>query len=322
MISIIIPVYNAQETISKCIDSIMNNNFNKYEIIAINDGSSDNSLKILRDYEKRYPEKIRVFDQENQGVARTRNNGVAYAKGAHVMFIDNDDYVDSDYLEKFQAEIGTKDLDMVIGGYRRTNGEKTLFEMRLQDVEWSKYMMMAPWAKIYRKNFLVEHEIEFLDNNIGEDVYFNLQAINLTNKILILDYCGYNWFYNELSVSNSLQKNIKNELNVMFLLNSCYDKLKGISISNKKEVEFYFTRYVVWYLLFAGRKSSYAEICSEFEKIFIWLEEKFPNFQKNKNISMLLPKGETLKNRLVVYVFMYLYKLSLIRIFLKFYAIK
>ncbi|MEI8343335.1 MAG: glycosyltransferase family A protein [Candidatus Moraniibacteriota bacterium] len=124
MISIIIPVYNAQETISKCIDSIMNNNFNKYEIIAINDGSSDNSLKILRDYEKRYPEKIRVFDQENQGVARTRNNGVAYAKGAHVMFIDNDDYVDSDYLEKFQAEIGTKDLDMVIGGYRRTNGEK------------------------------------------------------------------------------------------------------------------------------------------------------------------------------------------------------
>ncbi|MFA6383720.1 MAG: glycosyltransferase, partial [Parcubacteria group bacterium] len=276
MISITIPVYNAEYTLSKCIESILQNTYGDYEIILINDGSSDNSWKIMEEYEAKYPNEIRIFNQENQGVAKTRNAGLSYAKSKYVMFIDCDDWIDSDYLQKFIEEIESKNLDMVIGGYRRTAGEKMLYEMRLQNTEWSKYMTMAPWAKIYRKDFLTQNKIEFLDNNIGEDVFFNLRAINLTNKVSIIDYCGYNWSYNQKSVSNTKQKTMQSSLNVTRLLDACYDKLKEIGAIDKPEVEFYFTRYIVWYLLFAGRKSSYEEILAEFTKTFEWLKNKFP----------------------------------------------
>lgn len=320
MISIIIPVYNAQNSISRCLNSILNNSFNDVEIIAINDGSSDDSWKILQEYEKNNSGKIRIFNQENQGVAITRNRGIGYAEGEFIMFIDNDDYVDKDYIASFVSKIEDFGSDIVIGGYRRTDGKKTLFEIKLQNVSWSKYMIMAPWAKIYRRKFLLEKKLEFLNNNIGEDVYFNLQVINLTNKIKIINYCGYNWFFNKKSVSNSSQREMKNELNIIFLLDSCWNKLKKIGVSDKEDVEFYFLRYVIWYLLFSGKKSSYFELCREFKKTFKWLKEKYPNFEKNKNVSLFFPVGEAFKNRIVVYFFMQLYHFRLIKFFFKIYA--
>lgn len=320
MISIIIPVYNAEKTLAKCIESILHNTFTDYEIILINDGSADNSWEIIKSHKERYLGKIKIFTQENQGVAKTRNAGIGYASGDYIAFIDCDDWIDDDYLKKFVEEIENKNLDMVIGGYRRATDKKILYEMRLKNTEWSKYMTMAPWAKIYRKEFLLKNKIEFLDNNIGEDVYFNLQAVNLTGKISIIDYCGYNWFFNERSVSNTKQKTMQSLLNVMRLLDASYDKLKETGAVKKSEVEFYFTRYIIWYLLFAGRKSDYGQICAEFTRTFDWLKNKFPEFYKNKNIRLVLPKGETLRNRLAVYVFMILYKLKLIEIFFRIYS--
>jgi glycosyltransferase involved in cell wall biosynthesis len=321
MISIIIPVYNAQGSISKCLDSVLNNDYIvDFEIIAVNDGSVDDSWQILQNYQKKYPEKIKIFNQENQGVAKTRNAGIGYSKFEYIMFVDCDDWIDFDYLQKFVDEIEIRKLDIVIGGYKRVTNDNILFNVELKNTPWSKYMTMAPWAKIYRKEFLLENKLEFLDNNIGEDVYFNLVAINLTDKVSIIDYCGYNWFFNEKSISNTKQKALGNKLNVQYLLDSSYEKLEKVGAINKEEVEFYFIRYIVWYLLFAGRKSSYAEICAEFEKTFGWLEKNFPNFSRNENISLFKPQGETLKNKIAVFAFVSLYKLNLIKIFLKIYS--
>lgn len=320
MVSIIIPVYNAEKTLGKCLDSILRGSYSDFSIIAINDGSSDNSWRILEEYKEKFPEKMEIFNQENQGVARTRNAGIMRSNSKYVMFVDCDDWIDPDYIERFVKEAEEKGLDMAIGGYRRTTEEKILFEMKLAPVEWSKYMTMAPWAKIYRKDFLTVNNIEFLDNNIGEDVFFNLQAVNLTEKISIIDYVGYNWFYNERSVSNTVQKSLEKRMDVMYLLDECYGKLEKIGATNKEEVEFYFTRYIIWYLLFAGRRSGYAELRAESEAMFAWIKGKFPEFLANKNISLFRPAGETLKNRLAVYVFLVLYRFGLSGFFLKLYS--
>ncbi len=319
-VSIIIPVYNAENTIGKCVDSVLRNSFKDWELVLIDDGSKDNSWHIMQEYAEKYSEKIRIFTQENSGVAIARNRGIGYAQGEYVAFIDNDDYVDEDHLAKFVEEIEKYDCDMVIGGYRRTTEEKTLFEMKLQNTEWSKYMIMAPWAKIYRRDFLLQNKLEFLDNNIGEDVYFNLAAVNLTNKILIIDYCGYNWFYNTESVSNAKQKKISNKLNVMKVLEGCHARLREIGAENKKLNEFYFVRYAIWYLLFAGRQSSYGELLAEFETAFTWLKNNYPTFAKNENISLFRPKGETLRNKVAVYFFMLFYRFGAAKVLLKIYA--
>ena len=99
-VSIIIPVYNSEKYISKCLDSVLNQTYKNIEILVINDGSKDNSIDILREYEKK-DDRIVVIDKENEGVAKTRNQGIKKATGDYIMFIDNDDFIDEDYVETY-----------------------------------------------------------------------------------------------------------------------------------------------------------------------------------------------------------------------------
>ena len=313
-VTVIVPVYNSEKYIKKCIESILNQTFKKFELLIINDGSKDNSQKIIEEYQKKDPERIVIVNQENKGVSITRNEAIKMANGKYLMFIDNDDYIDKDYIETFVNAIKENDLDVVLGGYRRPNEEgKVIKELHLKDEEWSKFMIFAPWAKIYKKEYLINNDITFLPVNIGEDVYFNIQAMFLSEKIKIIDYVGYNWFFNTKSVSNTVQKNIKN-LQVYDLLNKCYYVIKEKKIleKNYEIMEMYFIRYIVWVLLFSIKKLDYKTINEEYKKIFSWLKEKFPNYKKNKLLGLRKPKGEILEVRVIVYIFMILHKLHLL----------
>ena len=225
-VTVIVPVYNSEKYISKCLDSILEQTCQDFEILVVNDGSKDDSLKILEQYVEKYPSKINLINQENQGVAQTRNESIKRANGKYVMFIDNDDYLDKDYIETFLNEAERGDYDIVLGGYRRvTEKLEIIKEQKLENVEWSKFIVMAPWAKIYKKEYLINNNIQFLKLNLGEDVYFNLKAMLMSKKIKIINYIGYNWFYNTASVSNTIQKNIT-QLDLYKLLDSSYNMLK------------------------------------------------------------------------------------------------
>ena len=321
-VSIIIPVYNSEKYISKCLDSLINQTYKDYELLIVNDGSTDNSQNIINEYKNKYPEIIVLKEQENLGVAVTRNNAIEEAKGKYIMFIDNDDFVDKDYVETFVKEIEKNDYDVILGGYRRPNKEgKIVKELKLPQEDWAKFMIFAPWARIYKREYLIKNDIKFLHVNIGEDVFFNIQAMLISDKIKIIDYIGYNWFYNEQSVSNTKQKNINN-LQIYKLLNSCYDILlkKNILEKHYEIIEMYFIRYIVWFLLFSTKKVKYETIKLEYTKIFNWLKERFPNYRNNQLIGMFTPKGEILSVRLTVYIFMKMEKLHLGKLFLGIYS--
>lgn len=319
-VSVIIPVYNAENFISRCLDSVLKNTFSDYEILLFDDGSTDGSWKILQTYAEKYPEKIQAFHQKNQGVAKTRNAGIARAKGEYILFIDNDDWVDSDYLETFVHAIEKENADIVIGGYQRTSNTRILFSVHPEQCEWSKYVTTAPWAKIYRKEFLLAHAIDFLDNALGEDIYFNLQAIHCTKKISLISYAGYHWFFNEHSISNTLQKNLKNNTSVLYLLNRCHQKLKEMRALENSEIEFYFTRYIIWYLLHTGKTASSKELLSSFRFLFSWLSQRFPNFLHNPYGKKLFLKGERFQNSFVIFAFLLLYRFKLAKFFLTLYS--
>ena len=222
------------------------------------------------------------------------------------MFIDNDDFLDSDYIETFITEAEKGDYDVVLGGYRRPNENgKIIKEMKLEETEWAKLMIMAPWAKIYKKQYLIDNNIEFLSVNLGEDIYFNLKAMLVSNKIKIIPYIGYNWFFNTSSVSNTTQKNIT-QLQVYELLNSCYDMVKdeGLLEENYNIIKTHFTRYIVWLISFSTKKLDYKTISEEYDKLFNWLEEKFPDYKKNKMISYTKPDGELLSIRFLMKTFL------------------
>ncbi|MCI9629468.1 glycosyltransferase family 2 protein [Thomasclavelia cocleata] len=321
-VSIIIPVFNAEDYLSRCLDSVINQTYKNIEVIAVDDGSNDNSSNILDNYANKYKDIICVYHQKNIGVSKTRNNAIKLATGDYLMFMDNDDYIDTDYVERFVYEILKGNYDVVIGGYRRPNNSgKIIEEIQLKcDAKYSKYRVVAAWAKIYRLDYIKENNIEFLVSNIGEDINFTIQAVLLTDNLKVIDYIGYNWFFNEKSVSNTAHKNLGNKLQFEFLINNIYKILLQKNLLSNHYIEYYFIKLIVWFFLYASRGSDYSLILKELDKNFRWLEDKFPLYKTNPYLKMGYPKGESLFNRLSVYLFIKMHNLHVIKIFLFIYS--
>lgn len=310
-VSVIVPVYNSEKHIERCIDSILNQTYKDTEIILINDGSNDHSLDILNNYKEKYSNII-VVDKENEGVALTRNLGIKLATGKYIMFIDNDDYIDVNYIETYINNIG--DNDILIGGYERVNDKKVLFRYIVKDYEWSRYIIMAPWAKLYRTDFLKENNITFLNYDIGEDVYFNIKAFSFNPRIKYINNLGYKWYFNNTSISNTSQRGLKQNIDILFLVDKIYN------FSNKEDVllKYYLRRYCIWYLLFSGKDSSPEKFIEEDKRIQRWFDER--NIDRIISPLSKKIKGETLKNRVIVLIYMAIQKLKLLKLFSKIYC--
>ena len=310
-VSIIIPVYNSEKYISKCLDSVLSQTYENIEVLVINDGSKDDSINILKEYEKK-DKRIILIDKQNEGVSTTRNLGIKKATGDFIMFIDNDDYIDRDYIFNYMNNY--KDEDIIIGSYKRTNTEdKILFKYNLDTKSnWSKYVVLAPWAKLYKRDFLIKNKIEFFSYGIGEDVYFNLLCYSKTNNIKIINNNEYNWFYNDKSVSNTNQKGLKNSVDITVLLN----KLLEFINLNDKYNQYFLERYIYWYLLFSGRSANKNDFKKEYYKYLDWLNK---NKIKSK-VKVIFLKGEPFKIKLSVIIFRIIRKLHMINLFSKIYC--
>ena len=306
-VSIIIPVYNASNSIEKCIDSVESQTYKNIEIIAINDGSTDDSINILRRIESKY-ENIKVIDKKNEGVSITRNKGIKMATGDYIMFVDNDDYIDSDYIETYIKEILIYDYDIVIGGYRRENNKgKVIKQQYLVDSEWSKYIVLAPWAKLYKRQFLLKNKIEFLSYGIGEDVYFNLLAYSKNPKIKIINSIKYIWYFNDNSVSNTKQKGLKKEIDIFYLL----DKIISFVDLEDNNINYFLERYIVWYLLFSGKQATKKQFKALYKESREWLNKN----DIKRSVKVFNLKGEFLKIKVLIRVFRIIEKLNLVSLF-------
>lgn len=313
-ISVIIPVYNAEKHIMKCVDSILPQLHENDELLLINDGSTDDTLSVLKELESNHMA-IRVIDKENEGTAKTRNLGIQEAEGEYICFVDNDDFLDRDYIETYYNNIEGTQYDLVMGSYRRCTDDEVLFSLNVTDNKWFQLMVVAPWAKIYRRSFLLENKIEFLDYGIGEDIYFNFQVYEKTDKIRIINYQGYNWWFNTKSISNTSQRGFDEEVDIEYLLDKMYN------ISGAEGIYgYYYVRYVVWYLLFAGKNADRHSFVKEYRKKFQWL--------RSKNIKIKFPfiskqmQGEPLKNLIAINIFLLFEKLHLIPLLAYFYCKK
>ncbi len=320
--SIIIPVYNAQDTLEKGIDSILNQTYNDFEIVLINDGSIDNSQEIIENYENKYPDIIKSYTQVNSGIAKARNKGIELSKGEYLFFIDNDDYIDNNYIETFVNEIEQRNCDVVIGGYRRVaeNG-KLLFQKQPINSPWSKYMFITPWGRIYKKDSLIKNNISFLNLNIGEDVGLNILA-NLKLKVETISYTGYNWVNKKSSTSNTLHKGMEKNVDFIPLLDKITKDSKSVNISEEERLllEYFIIKTSIYYILHSGRKTRYSLLRHEKDKIFRWVNENYPEYKNNENISLSRPYGETLSTRIIIWIYVNLQKFKLENIFLKIYS--
>ena len=187
LVSIIIPCFNCENFIEKCIKSIINQSYTSLELLLINDGSTDNTLSILKSY-KTKDCRIKIFSQKNQGVSYARNVWIRNATWKFLAFIDSDDCVEWDYIENLINSI--KDNDLCIWWFKYII-DNQIKELHIPSwIEWYQYKYMVVWGKLYRKDFLLKNSLLFKDH-FAEDILFSIECYNCTNKIT---YIKNSWY--------------------------------------------------------------------------------------------------------------------------------
>ena len=217
-VSIIIPVYNSENLLNQCLDSVINQTLSEIEIICVDDGSSDNSLNILKDYEEK-DNRIKVFSQKNSGAGVARNKGIDVAQGEYIAFLDSDDWLEKDALEKLCNNIKCNESEMVLFNAieHKPNNQfrKRIYFKKENNIDYNNFTfdyhfkkhlvmngMLVIWSKFYKTSFLKDNDIRFYSHEIFNDVQFHIKTMLLAKKISYLPEILYN--YRRLG-QNSLQ---------------------------------------------------------------------------------------------------------------------
>lgn len=232
-ISIIVPVYNVEDYLERCIDSILSQTFIDYELILIDDGSTDSSGKLCDQYAKK-DKRIRVFHKVNEGVSKARNLGLDVAKGNYISFVDSDDYIKKDCLMVLFKSITENDYDCVsmdfsmIGNDENKDvlhqhdiysfsDDKELFNHIVQKVLQGKTGWEI-WSRLFKADIIRRFDIRMCEtcNDFAEDLSFFLTYLLHCKKVCNIDYIGYYYFQREKSMMN-ISKNLVrlNEMNVI-----------------------------------------------------------------------------------------------------------
>lgn len=195
-VSIIVPIYNMEKYLRDCLDTIVNQTLDSFEVILVDDGSTDLSAEIMKEYQEKFPKLVRCFHKENGGQATARNLGIRESRGTYIGFVDADDSVDLEMYEKMHALAKEKDLDLVECAYRfvkvENGGEvelKTYGHVRKYTSQRDMFVdsLVSPWNKLYRGALLREHAVDFPEGYIYEDTAFFVKAIPYITKWDFID---------------------------------------------------------------------------------------------------------------------------------------
>ena len=207
--SVIIPVYNVEKYIDRCLKSIISQNYDDLEIIVVDNGSTDSSGSICDTYANEHSN-ISVYHIENHGVGSARNFGLSKARGEFIYFVDSDDYLVGNLFAEFEDKL-TPDLDLLVFSYYNSFEQEMTEKTRTKNIlpyndSYDKYdfskifkdlflsdILYTVWNKIYRREFLLENNFSFEQYELGEDVRFNLDVYREVNKIYLSQdsYYGY-----------------------------------------------------------------------------------------------------------------------------------
>jgi len=307
-ISVIVPVYNVEKYLDRCLQSIINQTYTNIEIILINDGSTDSSFKICQKFAM-LDERVVLINKTNGGLSSARNAGLAVATGDYISFVDSDDYISPLFLEVLlsnliseKADISECDVHFTSSTFSSpaelmvgtVNKESWLFDV----IEKSKY---AVWRRLYRKEVL--ENTNFKKGFIFEDVFFLSDIISAVNIIVKSNEKLYFYFDEDNSIIRSDFS--KNKLDLISAYNYQYDKITSMNYNDK--------------LLNLTRTVYESELLNKF-----WILSNHPIYDENSKIRLFIKKEITLLGTTgllatLIIIFPVILTSSLIKLRMKFY---
>lgn len=282
-ISVIIPIYNQEKYLATALDSLQNQTLKDFEVICINDGSKDNSLNILNKYAAE-DSRIKVINQENQGIGRTRNNGLKMAKGKYVAFLDPDDTFEKNALESLYKQAIEQNCDILAFNYKKVDANhnvigygnikdnlKYVFKINSDETfNWKSFkekvfggLFTASWNKLYKNDFIQKHKLHFSKSNLGEDQVFVYGATLVADKIGYSD----NYFYNYLIHPNSALRSVSDKhLDIFKAMDAITNLVKKLGLTKELEKEYskYIVRGVLRHERLIESKSKYEQLSKRF----------------------------------------------------------
>ncbi len=222
LVSIIISVYNVEQYLNKCLDSITNQTYRNIEIIIIDDGSNDSSLEIAKEYEKR-DGRIRIFTQNNLGSGPARNLGLEKSTGEFCMFVDSDDWVDDKLVETLLSYQKLNDYDLVATKYRVwdrfnkaiKNKKFTNSVIEATNIKDTRNLyfelygldyLAAPFSKLYKMSIIKENKLLFPDLRRSQDIVFNYRYYDCIKSVYAKDIAYYNYHFDNKNNFNKVNK--------------------------------------------------------------------------------------------------------------------
>ena len=239
MVTIIVPVYNAEKTLRRCIDSVLDQEFSDFELLLVNDGSKDSSGSICQEYAQK-DSRIRLLDKPNTGVSDSRNQAISLARGTYLQFLDSDDWITPNATKLFVEAAEKYHCDMVISDFYRVSGERVSPKGDIDEdcvltlEEFASHMIENPadfyygvlWNKLYRRDIIEKHQLR-MNNEISwcEDFMFNLEYMRYCNVFFALKVPVYYYVKTKGSLASqggNISKAIKMKLMVFDYYNNFY----------------------------------------------------------------------------------------------------
>lgn len=310
-ISIVIPIYNVEKYLRQCLESVINQTYKNLEIICIDDGSPDNSIEILKDYENK-DERIKIIRQENKGLAETRNVGIKNTTGEFIFFLDSDDWLPLNAIEILLNTQQKMKSDIVIGGRINVIGEqRNSFIPRFEDKNYcfEEYLINslktnqfrpAAWGKLYRTDIIKKYDFKFPKGYLYEDLLFVFLYLYYSKKIYTL---SENVYYYRRDRGTSIINNLnKKDIDCLKSIEKIEKFLKE---KNENDLlnNIYFQKYIFEWIMYATIGKFYImDINYNIFKLFIWEIKENKSFQKYSKLYKKIPLKyvEKLKNKYVM----------------------
>ncbi len=294
-VSVIVPFYNVENYIEKCLETLVHQTLEDIEIILVNDGSTDRSMVVVKKFLEQYPDKITYLEKENGGLSDARNYAIPYAKGEYIAFLDSDDYVERTMYKDMYELAKKEDSDMVECNFYWEYPDKKKEDVGIVyngKKEMLEKVRVVAWNKLIKKEILDEHKITFPKGLRYEDVEFTYKLIPYLEKVSFLKKPCVHYIQREGSISNNQNERNKEIFDVLEHVIDFY-KENDLYEEYKDELEYVYVRYA-----FCSSLLRIVKIKDEFvqRKLLDLTWEKvnttFPNWKKNP----VLKKKKDLKS--------------------------
>ena len=292
-VSVIVPVYNVEKYIEKCLDTLVSQTLDDIEIILVNDGSTDSSKEKIQAYINQYSN-IKYLEKENGGLSSARNFGMKYASGEYIAFLDSDDYVEKNMYEDMYTVAKQNDSDMVecdfIWEYpnKRKMDKGIIYNNKKEAIEKAR---VVAWNKLIKREILEKEKIIFPEGLRYEDVEFFYKLVPYLNKISFVKKYLVHYVQREDSIANTQNIRTKEIFNVLDNVLLYYRK-EEIYDNYKEELEYIYVRFLLCSSLKRMCKIKNSKQRNEaLKETWENINSKFPNWKKNSIL-----KKKSLKN--------------------------